>query len=74
MTEICDHPEFHADVAVGRIEDLGRFLAEVKVHCTKCGEPFRFLGLTPRSRWTVLSPAREVGHDALPSAETWTRA
>jgi hypothetical protein len=43
----CAHMNFSADVIVARLEDSGRFMAEVKVKCADCGEPFQFLGLEP---------------------------
>lgn len=41
----CKHMNFVADVAVNRLEDSGRFSADIKINCKECGEPFRFLGL-----------------------------
>lgn len=38
---------FNAECRVARIEDVGRFMLEVQVKCTECGQPFQFLGLTP---------------------------
>jgi hypothetical protein len=38
---------FDAKVAVARIEDIGRFVAEVRIHCADCGVPFQFLGVQP---------------------------
>jgi hypothetical protein len=43
----CKHEEFAASVAVARLEDSGRFMAEVRVTCRQCGTPFQFLGLAP---------------------------
>lgn len=43
----CKHMNFDATVRVARIEDVGRFVAEVKIHCTECGTPFQFLGIEP---------------------------
>lgn len=43
----CKHMEFDASVRVARIDDVGRFVAEVKVHCTQCGVPFQFIGIQP---------------------------
>jgi hypothetical protein len=43
----CKHMNFEANVAVARIEDIGRFVATVKIHCTECGTPFQFLGVQP---------------------------
>jgi hypothetical protein len=44
---MCEHKEFKACVAVARLEDVGRFMAEITVHCAECGLPFQFLGLEP---------------------------
>lgn len=41
----CNHPEFEASVDVNRLEDAGRFCADVRIVCAKCGKPMRFLGL-----------------------------
>jgi hypothetical protein len=41
----CPHESFQARVNVNRFEDTGRFMAEITVNCTICGEPFRFLGV-----------------------------
>lgn len=43
----CPHMNFDADVTVNRLEDSGRFVADVKIKCLDCGEPFQFLGLEP---------------------------
>ncbi len=41
----CAHDDFEATVEVNRLQDSGRFMADVRIKCAKCGEPFRFLGL-----------------------------
>lgn len=41
----CEHLEFEATVNVARLEDIGRFSADVRISCVKCGKPMRFLGL-----------------------------
>jgi hypothetical protein len=41
----CQHTRFSANVEVTRIEDIGRFMANVTVYCVECGTPFRFIGL-----------------------------
>lgn len=43
----CAHMEFGAEVRVARLEDIGKFNAEVRIHCAGCGLPFQFLGLQP---------------------------
>jgi hypothetical protein len=47
----CQHEQFAASVAVARLLDTGRFIAEVRVVCVTCREPMRFLGLEPGLRW-----------------------
>lgn len=48
----CQHAdEFGVTVTVTRMEDTGRFTADIKVRCASCGEPFRFLGVPPGIRW-----------------------
>lgn len=42
---MCDHPDFAAEVDVNRLSDSGRFQADVRIRCSKCGTPFRFIGL-----------------------------
>jgi hypothetical protein len=42
---VCEHPNFAATVTVNRLEDSGRFVADVSVRCEDCGTPFRFIGL-----------------------------
>jgi len=41
----CEHKDFNATVAVNRIEDKGRYIAEIRITCAECGAPFRFIGL-----------------------------
>ncbi len=41
----CKHLDFACSVNVNRIEDIGRFSADVKINCAQCGLPFRFIGL-----------------------------
>lgn len=43
----CEHKNFDAAVRVARIEDKGRFMAEIKITCRDCGTPFQFMGLEP---------------------------
>jgi hypothetical protein len=38
---------FSAEVRVARLEDSGRFMAEIRVTCADCNKPFQFLGLEP---------------------------
>lgn len=45
MSGACEHGDFAASVTVNRLEDSGRFEADVRITCTQCGVPFRFLGL-----------------------------
>ncbi|MFK8398124.1 hypothetical protein M2D07_006385 [Pseudomonas sp. BGr12] len=43
----CKHNNFDAAVGVARIEDKGRFMAEIRISCRDCGVPMQFMGLTP---------------------------
>lgn len=43
----CKHMNFKALVKVARLEDVGKFMAEVTVQCADCDLPFQFLGLEP---------------------------
>lgn len=47
MTKNCQHMNFSAHVTVNRIEDKGRFAADVRIRCAECNLPFQFLGLAP---------------------------
>lgn len=41
----CKHLHFLCNVTVNRLEDTGRFNAEVTITCLDCSTPFRFVGL-----------------------------
>ena len=41
----CKHPNFNASVEVNRLEDISRFVADVKISCAECGVLMRFIGL-----------------------------
>ena len=43
--KMCEHKDFDAYVAVNRIEDIGKFAADVTITCRECRRPFVFLGL-----------------------------
>lgn len=43
----CKHMNFDAQVEVHRIEDIGRFVAEIRIKCTECRSPFQFVGVAP---------------------------
>jgi hypothetical protein len=44
---MCGHQNFSAKVAVARLEDTRQFMAEIKICCADCEQPFQFLGLEP---------------------------
>jgi hypothetical protein len=50
MSEKCEHKNFSAAVAVNRLEDTGRFVADIAIRCLDCGIPFQFMGLEPGLR------------------------
>ena len=41
----CRHENFGASVEVNRLEDVGRFMADVRITCADCGVAMRFIGL-----------------------------
>ena len=43
----CKHMDFDAAVKVARLEDSGRFIAELRIVCKECGVPMQFMGLQP---------------------------
>lgn len=47
MSETCKHFNFAAKVIVARLEDTGKFMADVTVKCADCDKPFLFVGLEP---------------------------
>jgi hypothetical protein len=40
----CKHMNFDAEVLVNRIEDTGAFVADIRVKCSDCQLPFRWIG------------------------------
>lgn len=51
----CPHMEFRAMVGVNRLEDVGRFTADITIACAVCDLPFHFVGVP----WG-LSPAQPM--------------
>jgi len=45
----CKHAAFKATVNVARLEDTGRFVAEISIKCCQCDLPFQFMGASSRS-------------------------
>lgn len=43
----CKHENFKATVRVDRIEEKGRFIAEICISCAECSRPMQFMGLEP---------------------------
>lgn len=41
----CMHEQFHVHANIIRLEDAGKYIAEIRVKCEQCDEPFRFLGV-----------------------------
>ena len=41
----CTHPDFDVFATINRIEDTGRFNADIQIVCAKCKKKFRFIGL-----------------------------
>ena len=47
----CEHRNFAAQVNVIRIEDTGRFIADVTITCVECDLPFEFIGPAAGIAW-----------------------
>src|SRR3990167_350931 len=45
MVSDCTHPDFDVFATINRIEDTGRFNADIQIVCAKCKKKFRFIGL-----------------------------
>lgn len=43
----CAHHNFDAQCRVARLENIGKFMLEVRIRCLDCGLPFQFVGLPP---------------------------
>lgn len=45
----CQHEAFTTECAIARLGDDGvpirNYMAEIKIRCSQCGEPFHFVGL-----------------------------
>jgi hypothetical protein len=41
----CQHEDFKVEADVTRLSDSGRYTMDVRVRCTQCNLPFRFIGL-----------------------------
>lgn len=44
---MCEHQNFATDVQIARMENTGRFVAEIRIKCVDCGVPMQFMGLEP---------------------------
>lgn len=44
---MCDHKRgpFRSGVTVFYLADIDRFMADIRIICDACGEPFRFMGV-----------------------------
>lgn len=71
----CPHERFYAQVNVGRLIDVGQFIADVTIACGACGLPFSFVGPPMGLRFDgpAVNPTRtelripiEPGEAALP--------
>ncbi len=41
----CPHEGFATSVAINRLLDTGKCVADIKIHCVQCDEAFRFVGI-----------------------------
>lgn len=76
----CPHLHFDAHVVVNRMEDTGRFSADLRITCTDCGDPFRFLGLAagsspyePRVSMDALELRAPIEPEGTPTLATHAR-
>ncbi len=44
-TEPCPHPTFATQVDITHLEDNGVWMADIRISCIACDEPFRFAGV-----------------------------
>ena len=56
MTD-CQHVNFLSEASIGRLSEIEggpitSYIAEIRIKCTDCGLPFRFLGLSAGSHST----------------------
>ena len=72
--ESCKHMNFEASVNVARIEDKGRFMAEIHIRCKDCGTPFQFMGLKPGPPRLIRLSRSEHGFRNLPRFKHFIRA
>lgn len=42
---LCLHRNFETDVKIAVVKDRGAWIAEVRIVCSDCAEPFRFVGV-----------------------------
>lgn len=47
----CKHQDFRARVNVNRMEDSGRFIADIAITCAECDLPFEFTGPAAGIDW-----------------------
>lgn len=50
-TTTCKHETFGAQVNVNRMEDTGRFIANVTIKCVECDLAFEFVGPAAGIAW-----------------------
>lgn len=47
LDRACPHPNFDVALVVKRFEATGKYVAEIRIRCAHCDEPFVFLGDLP---------------------------
>lgn len=47
----CKHEQFGAQVNVNRMEDTGRFIADITIKCVECDLAFEFVGPNAGIAW-----------------------
>lgn len=64
----CQHMNFRAAVRVNRVEDIGKFTADVNIECSDCGLPFEFLGMVPGANYSAPTVSIDATEARLPIA------
>ena len=83
----CLHPDFKAEVRVGRLSEneggpINGFTADVKITCTQCQLPFRFIGLAAGNHYAeprvsidgteLRAPIEPAEHDVFQPQASYT--
>lgn len=78
---LCEHNNHRVDAKIAKLTDSGATIAEIRITCAECGEPYRFVGIDaglsfdgPRVSIDGLelnAPIEPEGHKRLASRATY---